>query len=101
MAEGKPSGRNQLQPGSEPDNVTAEGVSLRRGFDPRTDLERPVAASTDVAASPSEVAVPGVPPTTVEVAAEGRGSTGQRTSSEEDASEWFWNLLAQVGYEVW
>ena len=81
--------------------VTTEGASLRRGSDPRTDLERPVAASTDVAASPSEVAVPSVPPATVEVAAKGRGLTGQRTTSEEDASERFWNLLAQAGYKVW
>ena len=41
--------------------LTAKGASLRRGSDPRTDLERPVATSTDVAASKSEVAVPGVP----------------------------------------
>ena len=81
--------------------LTAEGASPGRGSDPQTDLESLVATSTDVAASPSEVAIPGVPPATIEVSAEGRGSIGQRATSEEDASDWFWNLLAQAGYEIW
>lgn len=81
--------------------LTAKGTLLRKGSDPRIDTENTVATPTDVAASTSEVAVKGVPPVTAEVAAEGRCPAGQRAANEEDAEEWFWNLLAQLGYERW
>lgn len=58
-----------------------------------------MATSTDVAASTSKVAVKDVSPAKAEVATEARCSTGQGAANEDDAAEWFWNLLAQSGYE--
>ena len=71
--------------------LTAESSSLRKGSKPHTDPKGVVATPADVATLTYEVAVQGVPPAPVEVAAEGLRSTSQGAVSEDEASEWFWN----------
>lgn len=84
-----------------PTVLTAEDTSLGKRFDPRIESETTAATCTDVAVSTSEVAAQCASPAKAEVAAEGRCPAGQRAANEEDAEEWFWNLLAQLGYERW
>ena len=49
----------------------------------------------------SKVVDTDVTPGRSEVAKDVVAPTVQGTTSEKDAAEWFWNLLAQSGYERW
>ena len=80
---------------------TAQGQPTGKAVDSSTEATSTVAPSTYVTAPIFEVAAPDVTPAQAEVATEARCPTMQGAANEEDAAEWFWNLLAQSSYERW
>lgn len=69
--------------------TTAEGVPAGVTTEPCIETRSTVATTADVALAKGEVA------------SEDGGSTGDVAANEDEATAWFWNLLAQSGYKRW
>ena len=80
---------------------TAEVTQKTVVTEPRTEVGNTVAHPAHVAGLIVEVATADMPPTEAEVATGAVNPTGDVAITQEDVADWFWNLLAQSGYERW
>ena len=80
---------------------TAEGNQQSVAPDRRADCTPNVATHAHVVVANPDVALTSVALAQAEVAGTVGVGTGDRAVSSEEAVEWFWDLLAQCGYERW
>ena len=80
---------------------TTEATQKTVVTEPRTEVGSTRAHPAHVAGLIAEVAMTGGPPTEAEVATGVMNPIGNVAITQEDAVDWFWNLLAQSGYERW
>ena len=80
---------------------TVEATQKTVVIEPRTEVGSTGVHPAHVAGLIAEAATTNGPPTEAEVATGVVNPTGDVAITQGDAADWFWNLLAQSGYERW